>query len=145
MDLQPKYDMYTKRFVRLVNSIASFLMMSSPPLPKIYVITHRATAQEMILRELCLKPVELVLRTDERQCLDPFVFPESVSERLTTEEYSVLRLIIGGLTAKEAGASLDVSVRTFHYRKHSILHKLGVKTRRELIEFVSRAMSQTAA
>ena len=145
MDLQPKYDMYTKRFVRLVNSIASFLMMSSQPLPKIYVITHRATAQEMILRELCLKPVELVLWTDEQHCLEPFVFPDSVSERLTTEEYSVLRLIIGGLTAKEAGASLDVSVRTFHYRKHSILHKLGVKTRRELIEFVSRAMSQTAA
>lgn len=208
-------------------------MMSSQPLPKIYVITHRTEAQEMISRELGLEPLELVLLTDEQQYFDLLddietgctlvdvsqnpeeelrtiasirarlgrmqviafsdqwkvstavravqlgasgvcelptsggelryaiqealsvakprppemhpVIPESVSERLTTEESCVLRLIIGGLTAKEAGASLDVSVRTFHYRKHSILHKLGVKTRRELIEFIRRAMSQTAA
>jgi DNA-binding NarL/FixJ family response regulator len=207
-------------------------MISSEPRPKIYVIADRTDSQEMIWRELCLEPLELVPLTDEQHyfeilndietgctlvdvsnnpeealktiasirakqgrmqviafsdqwkvstavkavqlgaigvCEFPTqgdelkntiqealsaakslssemhaAFPESVTERLTAEESCILRLIFRGLTAKEASASLDLSVRTFHYRKQSILHKLCVKNRHELIELIKREMSQTA-
>jgi DNA-binding CsgD family transcriptional regulator len=38
------------------------------------------------------------------------------------------------------GSTLDISVRTFHYRKRSIFAKLGVKNRSEAIELIRRSV-----
>jgi two-component system response regulator FixJ len=65
--------------------------------------------------------------------------PPSVACRVSSEESRILKLMLKGLTAKEIGAAMDVSIRTFHYRKQSILHKLGVKNRFELIELIRLA------
>lgn len=66
--------------------------------------------------------------------------PRSISDALSSEEAVILRLIVQGRTAKEVGSTLDISVRTFHYRKRSIFAKLGVKNRSEAIELIRRSV-----
>lgn len=66
--------------------------------------------------------------------------PRSISDALSSEESVILRLIVQGRTAKEVGSALDISVRTFHYRKKSIFAKLGVKNRSEAIELIRRSV-----
>ena len=66
--------------------------------------------------------------------------PRSISDVLSSEEAVILRLIVQGRTAKEVGSTLDISVRTFHYRKRSIFAKLGVNNRSEAIELIRRSV-----
>lgn len=66
--------------------------------------------------------------------------PRGISESLSTEEAVILRLIVQGRTAKEVASTLDISVRTFHYRKKSIFAKLEVKNRSEAIELIRRSV-----
>lgn len=201
-------------------------MITATALPKVYVVSHRSEAQDMILRELQSEPIELVRIRDEQDyfenldaiqdgcvlvevcdnpalelstiasirkrqksmqviafgeqwnvanavnamklgakevCEIPFcrdqlkdaiykaldeatqeslsldeTIPKETLDKLTTEEAGILRLMLQGQTAKEVGAVLDVSVRTFHYRKKSIFAKLGVKNRSEVIELIRR-------
>jgi DNA-binding NarL/FixJ family response regulator len=75
-----------------------------------------------------------VERQDGRELHD--LIPRIILERLTLGEARILRLLVEGRTTKEVGASLDVSVRTIHYRKKSILQKLGVQNRSEAIELI---------
>jgi DNA-binding NarL/FixJ family response regulator len=58
---------------------------------------------------------------------------ELVFEQLSAEEKDILRRIVNGETAKQIGVALDISVRTFHYRKKTILDKLAIHTRSELL------------
>jgi DNA-binding NarL/FixJ family response regulator len=64
------------------------------------------------------------------------VIPSKILERLDTEEGRIVHLIALGLTAKEIGSALDVSIRTYHYRKKSIFQKLNISNRSELIELI---------
>lgn len=64
------------------------------------------------------------------------VIPSNILERLDTEEAKIVHLIALGLTAKEIGSALDVSIRTYHYRKKSIFQKLNISNRSELIELI---------
>ena len=204
-------------------------MITSQSHPKVYVLSNRIEAQEMISRELESEPIELVRIRDERDyfetlddiqdgcvlievcenpakelstiasirkrkksmqviafgeqwnvsnavnamklgakevcelplCRDQLknaiykalddatqdalalhdAIPAAILDRLTLEEAGILRLMLQGQTAKEVGAVLDVSVRTFHYRKKSIFSKLSVKNRSELIELIRRSQN----
>ncbi len=53
------------------------------------------------------------------------LIPKSILARLTSEEARILHLLVQGRTTKEVGATLDVSIRTVHYRKKELLRKLG--------------------
>ncbi|XZE20915.1 helix-turn-helix transcriptional regulator [Pirellulaceae bacterium SH449] len=64
------------------------------------------------------------------------VIPPNILERLDTEEARIVHLITLGLTAKEIGSALDVSIRTYHYRKKTIFEKLNISNRSELIELI---------
>lgn len=64
------------------------------------------------------------------------IIPNSFLELLELDEAKILHLIALGLTAKEIGVALDVSIRTYHYRKKSIFQKLGVANRSEMIELI---------
>ena len=50
---------------------------------------------------------------------------------LTHREREVLRLLAEGLTDREIGAALTISIRTVETHVSSILHKLGVRNRAE--------------
>lgn len=64
------------------------------------------------------------------------VIPKALLAKLTTEEARILHLLVEGRTTKEVGATLDVSIRTVHYRKKELLRKLGVQNRSEAIELI---------
>jgi|GEM_PF-4761228 len=82
-------------------------------------------------------------RVDGRELHD--LIPRTILERLTNAEARILKLLVEGRTTKEVGASLDVSVRTIHYRKKSILQKLGVQNRSEAIELIRITRGSLAA
>jgi DNA-binding NarL/FixJ family response regulator len=67
---------------------------------------------------------------------DQDLIPSGILELLQADEAKILHLIARGLTAKEIGVALDVSIRTYHYRKKSIFQKLGVANRSEMIELI---------
>jgi len=62
--------------------------------------------------------------------------PEAVIAQLTSDEASILSLLLQGRTTKEIGSELDLSVRTIHYRKNSMFTKLSVRNRSEAVEMV---------
>lgn len=64
------------------------------------------------------------------------VIPKTIQAKLTSEEARILHLLVQGRTTKEVGATLDVSIRTVHYRKKELLRKLGVQNRSEAIELI---------
>ncbi len=64
------------------------------------------------------------------------LIPKDILEKLSSDEARILTLLIQGRTTKEVGATLDVSIRTIHYRKKTLLQKLGVQNRSEAIEMI---------
>ena len=91
-------------------------------------------------RDSLLRAIQQALCTDQQDMrrLDELI-PKAILEKLSSDEVRILRLLIQGRTAKEVGATLDVSVRTIHYRKKSLLRKLGVENRSEAIELIRLA------
>lgn len=66
------------------------------------------------------------------------IIPKCILEKLSVDEAIVLRFMALGQTAKQVGATLDISVRTFHYRKKSVLRKLGVNNRAGAMKLIGR-------
>ncbi len=66
------------------------------------------------------------------------VIPKCILEKLSVDEAIILRFMALGHTAKQVGATLDISVRTFHYRKKSLLRKLGVNNRAGVMKLIGR-------
>jgi FixJ family two-component response regulator len=58
---------------------------------------------------------------------------------LTPDERETLRLILDGSMNKNIAAALDVSRRTVQYRISSLLEKMGVRSRSQLISLVTAA------
>ena len=85
------------------------------------------------LRKMIHKAIasELPRHSDLRDAI-----PEAILAKLDTVEARILHLILLGLTAKEIGSALDVSIRTYHYRKKTIFQKLGTLNRSDLIELI---------
>ncbi len=71
------------------------------------------------------------------------MLPDSIVKKLSSDEARILQLFVQGRTTKEVGASLDVSIRTIHYRKKALLRKLGVANRSEAIELIRIANGST--
>ena len=71
------------------------------------------------------------------------VIPAAILDLLEADEARIMHLIALGLTAKEIGVALDVSIRTYHYRKKSIFQKLGVANRSEMIELIRTSTGRT--
>lgn len=65
-----------------------------------------------------------------------------LEDLLTAEELEILSLLKQGAMIKEIAAKLDISVRTVHYRKASILAKTGCKNRNEIVSRLSSLRSE---
>jgi DNA-binding NarL/FixJ family response regulator len=61
------------------------------------------------------------------------------SQRLTPRVSEVLRLLALGYTNREVADELDISVRTVETHRASILAKLRVRTRAELVRYARGA------
>ena len=66
------------------------------------------------------------------------IIPKCILEKLSVDEAIILRFMALGQTAKQVGATLDISVRTFHYRKKSVLRKLGVNNRAGVMKLIGQ-------
>ncbi len=62
-----------------------------------------------------------------------------MSQRLTPRESEVLRLLALGYTNREVADELDISVRTVETHRASILAKLRVRTRADLVRYARNA------
>lgn len=58
-------------------------------------------------------------------------------DSLTEDEQRILGMLEQGSTIKEIAARLDVSIRTVHYRRASILEKTGCRNRTEAVAKLS--------
>ncbi len=74
---------------------------------------------------------ECQLRTASDQDKDPY-------QQLTDREREVLKLAAEGYTAKEIARMLVISVRTAESYKTSLMQKLNIRTRTELIKYAIR-------
>ncbi|MCU0711756.1 MAG: hypothetical protein MUC43_06825 [Pirellula sp.] len=62
------------------------------------------------------------------------MIPRSILQKLDSEEARIVHLIVLGLTAKEIGSALDVSIRTYHYRKKTIARRPSFRSWMSLID-----------
>ncbi len=69
--------------------------------------------------------------------------PDELTDRLSVEQAKILELILLGKTTKQIGSILDLSVRTIHYRKKDLFLRMGVRDKREAIEYVRLASKRT--
>ena len=88
------------------------------------------------VQELCSSFQRCISIEVRKQTRYSDVIPKSLLAKLTSEEARILHLLVQGRTTKEVGATLDVSIRTVHYRKKELLRKLGVQNRSEAIELI---------
>lgn len=88
------------------------------------------------IQELCGSVHRCVSPDTRRQARYSEIIPKALLAKLTSEEARILHLLVQGRTTKEVGATLDVSIRTVHYRKKELLRKLGVQNRSEAIELI---------
>ena len=59
----------------------------------------------------------------------------SVASTLSARETEVVRLIAWGYTNKEIAAQLDLSVKTVETHKANAMHKLGVRSRIDIVRY----------
>lgn len=64
------------------------------------------------------------------------VIPPEILRKLKSDEARILNLIVRGRTTKQVSATMQMSIRTVHYRKKELLRKLGVQNRSEAIELI---------
>jgi FixJ family two-component response regulator len=88
------------------------------------------------LRELILKALER--DASERLAASRHDDCQQLLARLTTEERQVANRITRGYTNQQIAAELDLSVRTIQFRRSSLMKKLDVKTRAELVALMLR-------
>lgn len=114
--------------VRAIKSGADDVCDLQTQLSELRTIVHKAIATE--------QPRRSELRE---------VIPASILQKLDSEEARIVHLIALGLTAKEIGSALDVSIRTYHYRKKTIFQKLGIENRSDLIELIRTSNGRITA
>lgn len=78
-----------------------------------------------------MDPVRL---TDPMECRDD----GEGGVTLTPRELEVVQLLAEGKSNKEAGAALNVSIRTIESHRNHIMHKMGFASFSQLIRFAIR-------
>lgn len=64
---------------------------------------------------------------------------DSRFDQLNRDERDILSMLASGYKIKAIARQLELSVRTIHYRQSSILHKLGVENREQLLRLIDSA------
>jgi FixJ family two-component response regulator len=84
-----------------------------------------------------LAVIRRVLSTPMQCAVSHQELPVKIALQLTSEEQQILSLMEQGVTIKQIAARLDISIRTVHYRKASILEKSECKNCNEVIAKLS--------
>ncbi|MBM3133232.1 MAG: response regulator transcription factor [Chloroflexi bacterium] len=85
-----------------------------------------------------LSPTAAAVLIDECQLRTPSEEEKDPYQQLTDREREVLKLVAEGYTAKEIAEMLVISVRTAESYKTSLMQKLNIRNRTDLIKYAIR-------
>ena len=122
------------RFARAVEAGASGVLHKSTPITEIVDAVRKLKAGEALLSPGGI--VEM-LRLVNRERQEELSARRAV-ERLTTREKEVLHALAEGLESREIAERLSVRVETERTHMGNILHKLGVHSRLQALDFAAR-------
>lgn len=124
----------------------SAIIMTAPGVATSQIVQAMKAGAEDVLE----KPFsdEQVLAAIRRLASSPTVvihpahiISAKIADQLTIEEHQILSLMEQGVAIKQIASRLDISVRTVHYRKASILEKTKCNTCTEVIAKLSNIRS----
>jgi DNA-binding NarL/FixJ family response regulator len=117
---------------------AGYLLKSEPP-ERIVDFLRGVARGEAALSGAVARQLLVQVREGERHDV-----PESVTQLLSARELEVLLLLDRHLSTEEIAARLFISEHTVRSHVKSLLAKLGVSSRREALEKLSRARGEPA-
>jgi two-component system response regulator NreC len=100
----------------------------------VVAIHHAASNHRYLSQALSEKAIEAFIRKDKEGKIDPY-------ENLTTREREIFNMIIQDLTSTQIASQLCLSRRTVEVHRRNLMHKLGIRSQRELLNFaIQRGM-----
>jgi two-component system response regulator NreC len=102
----------------------------SAPSSEVIEAIRSAARDEVVLHPSVARFLlqKLVQRDQAGAVADPY-------NRLTTREREILRLVVEGLTTREIADRLALSPNTIHHHRTSLMRKLGLHNRLDLLRF----------
>jgi FixJ family two-component response regulator len=101
----------------------------------------KSGAEDVVEKPFCCEDLLTVIRrilSAPMQCAASHLsLPNRIAKQLTSEEQKILSMMEQGMTIKQIASRLDISIRTVHYRKASILEKTDSKSTAEVISKIS--------
>ncbi len=106
---------------------------------KMAAFSELASAIQAVYRgDSYLSPVAAVALVDECQQKNPAEGDRDVYNQLTDREREVLKLVVEGYTARQIADMLAVSPKTVEWYKSSLMRKLNIHSRMDLVKFAIR-------
>ncbi len=106
---------------------------------KMAAFSELASAIQAVYRgDSYLSPVAAVALVDECQQKGPAEGERDTYNQLTDREREVLKLVVEGYTAKQIADMLAVSPKTVEWYKSTLMRKLNMHSRMDLIKFAIR-------
>lgn len=106
---------------------------------KMAAFSDLATAIQAVYRgESYLSPTAASALIDERQLKTNVETEVDPYQRLTDREREILKLIVEGRTAREIAEMLVVSRKTVEWHKSSLMNKLNIHNKTDLIKYAIR-------
>lgn len=106
---------------------------------KMSAFSELASAIQAVSRgDSYLSPIAAVALIDECQQRTSSESDRDTYSRLTDREREVLKLVVEGYTAKQIAEVLTVSPKTIEWYKSSLMRKLSIHSRTDLVKFAIR-------
>ena len=122
------------RFARAVEAGASGVLHKSTPITEIVDAVRKLKAGEALLSPGGIVEMLRLVNRERQEELSA----RRALERLTTREKEVLHALAEGLESREIAERLSVRVETERTHMGNILHKLGVHSRLQALDFAAR-------
>lgn len=108
-----------------------YVLKDSPPEELVRAVREAAAGHRYLAPPLSDRAIEAYMQKAEDNMLDPY-------DVLTSREREILHLVAYGLTSTEIANRLCISPRTVEVHRASMMHKLGLRNRTELIHYAVR-------
>ena len=108
-----------------------YVLKDSPPEELVRAVREAAAGHRYLAPPLSDRAIEAYMQKAEDNMLDPY-------DVLTSREREILHLVAYGLTSTEIANRLCISPRTVEVHRASMMRKLGLRNRTELIHYAVR-------
>jgi len=108
-----------------------YVLKDSPPEELVRAVREAAAGHRYLAPPLSDRAIEAYMQKAEDNMLDPY-------DVLTSREREILHLVAYGLTSTEIANRFCISPRTVEVHRASMMRKLGLHNRTELIHYAVR-------